>query len=139
VKWNYGVIVFLAALYSVATGTARYGFLVSIIAGVLIGTLFAGFLRLIGFRARRIRVNNPKPWMRWTGSFIYWIGCALGVYLLGLTLYMASQYDGTPSSVSATSLILGAAVFWWAMGWVIRYLLGHEPRRSEEPDTSESA
>jgi hypothetical protein len=122
-----GSIVAVCVLYSISRWLILYGFIPSIIRGVFVGVILAGLAWLIARGAQRFRVKSPGPMAAWAGRIVYWIGCALGLYSLGLAIYAtiyAVKTDKGLVAIQAISLLISIAISYWGIGRVIRYMLG---------------
>jgi hypothetical protein len=93
----------------------------SVIAGFIVAGILLGLIWLIATSIRKFRMKSPGRKTLLIGTVVFWIGCVIGVYFLGLTFYVL----GLPNMSSKTLyFVAGPAVFYPALGWLIRYVLG---------------
>jgi hypothetical protein len=86
--------------------------------GFIIGLIVVGLLWIILWLARKFR--EKKPWLaRLIGNMFFWLGNAIGIYMVGLAAY--EGYAGAPTGVAGK--LLGMGVFYLALGWSIRRVL----------------
>jgi hypothetical protein len=98
--------------------------LASIISGFIVIGLLLGLLWIIARAARKFRMKSPSPASIRLGTVLFWLGCAIGIYFLGLTFYiLALPYP----PLGLVGFSAGTAVLYPAAGRGIRYLLGRSP------------
>jgi hypothetical protein len=95
--------------------------LASVIAGFIVSGILVGLVWLAAMAIQKVRMKNPSQRTLTIGTVIFWIGCAIGVYFLGLMFYAAGQPD-MPGKL--LYFMGGTAVFYPALGRLIRYILG---------------
>jgi hypothetical protein len=127
-KWIFGLIIGLGVLYGVYRGLQTDSLASSSIAGGITGVLSAGIIWLIMWCARKFRVKTPGPIVVRVGTALYWIGCALGVYFLGLAVYLTAEAARTSDysrvALSVIGYTIWTAFLCWFIGRGIRYMLG---------------
>jgi hypothetical protein len=92
-----------------------------VISGLLVGAIILGLLAALRWILRQIRACKSKPRCASRCHDVFWLGIAIGVYLLGLIFYVQSL--GEPPSVLLT-LMAGSAALYAAVGWGAGYALG---------------
>jgi hypothetical protein len=92
-----------------------------IISGFIVIGLLLGLLRISALAARKFRMKNPGPNTIFAGSVLFWLGCAVGIYFLGVTFYALAQ-PNLPLEI--VGYLVGTAALYPAVGRVIRYVLG---------------
>jgi hypothetical protein len=94
----------------------------SIISGFIVTGLLLALL-WIGTRVvRRYRMKNPGPVAIRIGTVAFWLGCAIGIYFLGVTFYLLAQSSNPPSEL--LGFLVGTILLYPALGRLIRYVLG---------------
>ena len=93
----------------------------SVISGLIVGGLLLALLWFTAFVVRRVRIKNPSAAALWAGRVIFWLGVAVGIYFVGLALYIT----GLPNAPSeAVNVSVAAAILYPLVGRGIRYVLG---------------
>lgn len=93
------------------------------VSGLIVGILSAGIVNLAILTARKYRVKKPTPLLTWIGTIAYWLGWALAAYGLFLMVYQIS-HAGLSGGLRAAGGLLPSVIFYPAVGWCIRYMLG---------------
>ena len=93
------------------------------VSGLLAGILSAGIISLLVASVRKYRVKKPTRLLIWIGNVAYWLGWALASYGIFLMVYQISHV-GLSGGLKAISSILPSVIFYPAVGWSIRYMLG---------------
>ena len=88
------------------------------LSGLIVGVLSAGLINLAMLTARKYRVKKPTAVLIAIGNISYWVGWALASYGIFLMVYRVSH-----GALNAGSL-LPSVIFYPALGWGIRYILG---------------
>ena len=120
-KANYLAV--LVVVICVAYGVYDGLLLNSLFSGLIAGILSAGILILLGLAARKYRVKKPTQLMIWIGNILYGLGCALGFYGVVLIFYQIAHV-GLVGGMKALGSLLPSIIFYPALGWGIRYMLG---------------
>jgi GYF domain 2 len=113
----------LLALTCVAYGTFHGLLLGSPLSGLIAGILSAAILYIAIVTARKYRVKKPTSLLIWIGNIAYWLGWALAFYGLFLMVNQIS-HAGLSGGVRAASSLLPSVIFYPAVGWGVRYMLG---------------
>ena len=95
--------------------------LASVISGFIVAGMLLGLLWLAVKAVRKFRMKSPSPKVLLAGTVLFWIGCTIGLYFLGLSFYVLAQPD-MPGKV--LYYLIGTAVFYPALGRLCRYILG---------------
>jgi hypothetical protein len=95
----------------------------SIISGFIVTLLLLVLLWIGALVGRKLRMKNPGPGALRAGTVIFWLGCAIGIYFLGVTFYLLAQSPGP--SLELIGFLVGTVILYPAVGRGIRYLLGH--------------
>ena len=93
---------------------------------IVIASILLALAALLRWVIHALRVKEPGPFAVWVGSTLFWLGCVIGAYFLGLTVYAASFFDGSAGAQGALGFMVGTAVLWPAIGWGFRYMLGRK-------------
>lgn len=112
--FNFG---FRAAAVEAGAGLT----LASIISGFIVTGLLLGLLWIIARAARKFRMKTPHPASIRAGAILFWLGCVIGIYFMGLTFYILALPN---HPLDAVGFSAGTAVLYPAAGRAIRYLLG---------------
>lgn len=91
--------------------------------GLIVGILSAGILNVVILTARKYRVKKPTALLIWIGNLAYWLGWALASYGIFLMVYQVS-HAGLSGGLNAVGNLLPSVIFYPAVGWSIRYMLG---------------
>jgi hypothetical protein len=105
----------------------------SIFSGLVVGFSFAAIITLAIWAARKYRVKRPSPLLLKIGTIVYLFGCVLGLYSVFLIIYETS-YLG---AMNAAARLLPSAIFYPALGWGIRYVLGANRDRDHHASAGE--
>jgi hypothetical protein len=93
----------------------------SIIPGFIVAEILPGLFWFLATSIRKFRMKSPGRKTLLIGTVAFWIGCVFGVYFLGQTFYVL----GLPNMSDKTLyFVAGTAVFYPALGWLVRYVLG---------------
>lgn len=93
----------------------------SIISGFIVTGLLLGLLWVSALAVRKFRVKSPTSNAILVGTVLFWLGCAIGVYFLGVTFYALSQ-PNLPLEV--IGYLAGTTILYPIAGRLIRYVLG---------------
>lgn len=93
----------------------------SIAAGFIVTGILIGLFWFLATSIRKLRIISPSRTTLLIGTASLWIGCTIGVYFLGLTFYVLGQPD-VPGKL--LYFVAGTAVFYPALGVLVRYVLG---------------
>jgi hypothetical protein len=93
------------------------------LSGLIAGALSATILNLAILTARKYRLKKPTPLYIWIGNIAYWLGWALASYGIFLMVYQISHV-GQGGGLEAVGRLLPSVIFYPAVGWSIRYMLG---------------
>src|SRR6266699_4761298 len=61
--------------------------LASMVSGFIVIGLLIGLLWIIASAARKFRMKNPSTAAIRVGAVLFWLGCFIGIYFIGLTFY----------------------------------------------------
>jgi GYF domain 2 len=103
------------------------------LSGLIVGILSAGIVNLAMLTARKYRVKKPTPLFIWIGNIAYWLGWALASYGIFLMVYRFTHV-GVSEGLKALGGLLPSVIFYPAVGWSIRYMLGAPPREAPTKD-----
>jgi hypothetical protein len=93
----------------------------SVTSGYIVTGLFLGLVWLVASAIRKYRIRSPGPIGLLAGKILFWLGIAMGAYFLGLAF---AELPRRTLSDQDLYLLAGTAVFYPALGGVVRYLLG---------------
>lgn len=113
-----------ALYFGFRAGVAQTGISVpasSVISGFIVSGLLFTLLWLGAVAIRRLRLKSPSAASLWVGTILFWIGCAAGIYFLGIAFYILAIPD---VPLSAFGVIAGTAISSVAIGRLARYTLG---------------
>lgn len=87
-------------------------------------------LAIICWLLCKVRMKNPGRWALRVGTFFYWLGAVLGLYVIGTAVYFAVAASSGPTieplgrvlSDAIKLVALGACYYFIGRG--IRYMLG---------------
>src|SRR5262249_55881709 len=105
---------------------------IGIVVGLIIGWAIVGLLRLILLLARKFRMKAPKA-APYTGKVFYRLCCVIAIISLGHGAWLAFDLASIGISPFASDVVAlaykyvlysaGLAVFYWSLGWGVRYIL----------------
>lgn len=93
----------------------------SIISGYIVAGLLVALLWISTVIIRKFRIKNPGPNAILAGTVLFWLGCAIATYFLGVTFYVLAQSD-VPLVI--IGYLVGTVILYPAAGRLIRYVLG---------------
>lgn len=93
----------------------------SVISGFIVAGLLLGLLVWVAKAAHKSHAKARSPRAIQIGTVVFWFGCALGVYLFGMTFWLLGQPD---MSWILVAPVAWAAVMYPALGRLVRYTLG---------------
>ena len=123
-KWFELAIIFLSVVYAAFLSSDQLEFslfvrlAIGLVSGLVIGWAIVGLLRLLLWLARLFSKKMPRTAF-YVGTGLFWLGVAIGVYLTGLTGYVA--YQGASLRIFAN--LAGLAAFYFVAAWCVRYAL----------------
>lgn len=94
----------------------------SIISGFIVAGLLLALLWISTMAVRKFRMKSPGPIAIHVGTALFWLGCAIGIYFLGVTFYVLAQSPNPP--LELVGFLVGTVVLYPAVGLLIRYVLG---------------
>lgn len=95
-----------------------------------VAILMLALLWICSALARRTRIRDPGPIITRLGNILFWFGCVVGVYFFGMFFFVLAQPGDRPPQL--LGFIVGTAILWPAIGWLVRHLLGHNPATARE-------
>jgi hypothetical protein len=98
--------------------------------GLIAGILSAGILNLAILTVRKYRLKKPNAIHIRIGMVAYWIGWALAFYGIFVMVYGISHV-GVRDGLSTAVSLFPSVIFYPAVGWSIRYMLGGRRRNTE--------
>ena len=103
------------------------------LSGLIAGILSAGIINLAMLTARKYCVKKPTPLLIWIGNIGYWLGGALASYGIFLMVHRFTHV-GVSEGFKALGGLLPSVIFYPAVGWSIRYMLGGPAREARTRD-----
>lgn len=104
--------------------------IISTLTGLILGMVLVGLLRVIQWLGRVFRENMPRT-AQVIGNGMFLLGAAIGVWMLGLILYMF--YTNEPLDLAAH--VAGMGIYYFALGFGARKILA--PRNTLLTQTDE--
>jgi hypothetical protein len=102
----------------------------SIMSGFAVAALLLALLWICRALARHTRIRNPGPIVTRLGNILFWLGCVVGVYFFGMFFFVLAQPGDRPAQL--LGFIVGTAILWPAIGWLVGYLLGRNAATARE-------
>jgi hypothetical protein len=119
IKLRDAIIILASVAWGAFQASGRGMSVISgIIAGFIVGIVFAGIVRALMTLARWFREKAPRA-ASITGKIVFWLGIALAIYFAGVTAY--AIYEGASATLGA--LLAGIGVTYGLVGWGVRYAL----------------
>jgi hypothetical protein len=104
--------------------------IISTLTGLIMGMVLVGLLRVIQWLGHIFREKMPRT-ARAIGNGMFLLGAAIGVWMLGLVLYMV--YTNEP--LDLTAHVAGMGIYYFALGFGVRKILASKETRSSPKPT----
>jgi hypothetical protein len=101
---------------------------ISALTGLIMGMVLVGLLRAIRWLGRIFREKMPRT-ARAIGNGMFLLGAAIGVWMLGLVLYMF--YSNEP--LDLTAHVAGMGIYYFALGFGVWKMLVPRNTAFEKP------
>jgi predicted MFS family arabinose efflux permease len=126
-RFELGIVaaIVIYAIYLLGSQPLRQ-MIISTVTGFIVGMALVGFLRVMQWLGHVFREKMPRT-ARAIGNGMFLLGAAIGVWMLGLVLYMF--YTNEP--LDLTAHVTGMGIYYFTMGFGVRKIL--VPSSSPKP------